>query len=147
VSVTHGKVWLTRLTGAADSVLLTAGTRAALYAADAPGAVAAPLQSTTAPDANFRAWQTDTLRFQDAPVAQVLRTLRATFGTRIQLAGAGLGNCRFTGTFAHPQPTQVLAVLALATGAHAEAAGAGGYILRGAGCAPTNQDSASAPRP
>jgi transmembrane sensor len=135
VSVSHGKVWLARLAGPADSVLLAAGTRAALHAADAPGLVAAPLRSALAADANFRAWQTDTLRFQDTPLPQVARTLRARFGTRVQLAGAGLSACRFTGTFAHPQPAQVLAVLALATGSHAAPDSSGGYVLRGTGCA------------
>ncbi|GAA4362005.1 hypothetical protein GCM10023185_29520 [Hymenobacter saemangeumensis] len=135
VSVTHGRVWVSRLAGPADSVLLTAGLRTALRAADAPGSIAAPLRSSPAADANFRAWQTDTLRFQDAPVAQVLRTLRAAYGTRVHLADAGLGRCRFTGTFAHPRPAQVLAVLAVATGSTAEAAEAGGYVLRGPGCA------------
>src|SRR6476661_5135826 len=134
VSVTHGRVWVTRLAGPADSVLHTAGTRSSLRAADAPGSVAARLKSSPAADANFRAWQTDTLRFLDAPVGQVLRTLRATYGTRVQLGSAGLANCRFTGTFAHPQPAQVLAVLAVAIGSQAEADASGGYVLRGPGC-------------
>jgi transmembrane sensor len=134
VSVAHGRVWLARLGGPPDSVLLTAGTRAALRAADAPGSSAVPLSRALAPDANFRAWQTDTLRFRDATVAHVARTLRAAFGTRIELASPGLARCRFTGTFAHPQPAQVLAVLALATGSRTEKVATGGYVLRGPGC-------------
>ncbi len=145
VSVAHGRVWLSRLAGPADSVLLTAGSRAALRAADAPGRQPAPLRRTGAPDANFRAWQTDTLRFRDATVAHVVRTLRAAFGTRIELGRASLTGCRFTGTFAHPQPAQVLAVLALATGSRAAAQPDGSYVLRGPGCA-TPAD-AGAPRP
>ncbi len=145
VSVSHGRVWLSRLAGPADSVLLTAGTRAALTAADAPGSRPATLRRTVAADANFRAWQTDTLRFRDATVAHVARTLRAAFGTRIALDSPGLGRCRFTGTFAHPQPEQVLAVLALATGSQAETRPAGGYVLRGPGCA--DPAATVAPRP
>lgn len=141
VSVTHGRVWLARL-AAPDSVLLTAGTRAALRATDAPGSTAAALRRAPAPDANFRAWQTDTLRFRDATVAHVARTLRAAFGTRIEVASPGLARCRFTGTFAHPQPAQVLEVLALATGSRAETAATGGYVLRGPGCGAT-ADSAT----
>lgn len=133
VSVTHGRVWLTHVS-AADSVQLTAGTHAALHAADAPGRVAARLQSHPAADPNFRAWQTDTLRFADVPVAQVARTLQATFGTAVQLSTPGLGQCRFTGTFPHPQPAQVLAVLAAATASRLEADGHGGYELQGPGC-------------
>ncbi|MDO7854060.1 FecR family protein [Hymenobacter convexus] len=133
VSVTHGRVWLTHLS-AADSVQLTAGTRAALHAADAPGRIAARLQSQPAADPNFRAWQTDTLRFADVPVAQVARTLQANFGTAVQLSTPGLGQCRFTGTFPHPQPAQVLAVLAAATASQLADDGHGGYLLQGAGC-------------
>ena len=133
VSVTHGRVWLTHV-AAADSVALTAGTRAALHAADAPGRTATRLQSRPTADPNFRAWQTDTLRFADVPVAQVARTLRATFGTAVQLNSPGLGQCRFTGTFPHPRPAQVLAVLAAATASCLAADGHGGYQLQGPGC-------------
>ena len=134
VSVTHGRVWLLRL-ATPDSVLLTADTRAALRAADAPGRVAATLRRTPIADHNFRAWQTDTLRFRDTPVAQVAHTLRATFGTAVTLLSAGLGKCRFTGTFARPQPHQVLAVLAAATASRLGPDGSGGYVLAGPGCA------------
>ncbi|MFD1468957.1 FecR family protein [Hymenobacter caeli] len=134
VSVTRGRVWLLRL-AAPDSVLLTADTRAALRAADAPGRVAAALRRTPTADHNFRAWQTDTLRFRDTPVAQVAHTLRATFGTAVTLLSAGLGKCRFTGTFARPQPHQVLAVLAAATASRLGPDGSGGYVLAGPGCA------------
>lgn len=134
VAVTHGRVWLARLAGP-DSVLLTARTRAALHAADAPGLTAAALRAAPAPSANFRAWQTDTLRFVDAPVPQVAQALRATFGTQLTLAGVGFAQCRFTGTFAHPRPVQVLAVLQVATGATLRATGPGRYTLSGPGCA------------
>lgn len=140
VSVTHGRVWLLRL-ASPDSVLLTADTRAALRAADAPGRVAAILRRTPTADHNFRAWQTDTLRFRDTPVAQVAQTLRATFGTAVTLLSAGLGKCRFTGTFARPQPRQVLAVLAAATASRLTPDGSGGYVLAGPGCA---EDTAAA---
>ena len=144
VSVTHGRVWLARLS-APDSVLLTARTRAALHATDAPGRVPAALRAVPAPNANFRAWQTDTLRFVDAPVPQVAQALRATFGTQLTLSGAGLQQCRFTGTFAHPQPAQVLAVLQVATGADLRATGPGKYTLSGSGCAAVSNPAAGSP--
>ncbi|WP_052732275.1 FecR family protein [Hymenobacter terrenus] len=134
VSVTHGRVWLRRLV-AADSVLLTARTRAALYAADAPGLTPPALRATPVLDANFRAWQSDTLRFVDAPLSRVAQVLRATFGTRLTLGGKGLQACRFTGTFAHPEPAQVLAVVQVATGATLRTTSAGQYTLSGSGCA------------
>ena len=134
VSVTRGQVWLLHPT-AADSVLLAAGTRAALHAADAPGRVATALRRDRLADYNFRAWQTDTLRFQDVPVARVARALQATFGTAVHVASAGLARCRFTGTFARPQPAQVLAVLAAATASRLSTDGTGGYVLTGPGYA------------
>ena len=143
VSVSRGRVWVVRL-AVPDSVLLAAGTRAALLATDAPGRVAGPLRTGPAADANFRAWQTDTLRFQDASVARVARTLRATFGTRVAVDGAGLDRCRFTGTFAHPQPAQVLAVLAVVTASRLSPDGHGGYWLRGTGCQPAPPDTSAA---
>ena len=135
VNVTRGRVWLTHLT-APDSVLLTAGTRAALRATDAPGRVAVRLRRSATADPNFQTWQTDTLRFADVPVAQVARTLQATFGTAVVLGNARLGQCRFTGTFVRPQPAQVLAVLAAATASRLTADGHGGYQLQGPGCEP-----------
>ncbi|MBC6992529.1 FecR family protein [Hymenobacter sp. BT491] len=147
VSVTHGQVWLGHVLPA-DSVQLTAGTRAALHATDAPGRIAARLRRAPLADPNFRAWQTDTLRFTDAPVAQVVRTLRATFGTQVQVGSAALARYRFTGTFPHPQPNQVLAVLAAATASQMTPDGQGGYQLSGAGCplAAPKSDSASPTR-
>ncbi len=142
VSVRHGRVWLTPLAGP-DSVLLTAGTRAALRAADAPGRAAGPLRRLPIPNQNFRAWQTDTLRFADAPLPQVLRALQATYGTRVALAAPGLSACRFTGTFVHPRPAQVLAVVAVATGCRLRPDAGGGYVLSGAGCAGGSQAAAS----
>ena len=138
VSVRHGRVWFSRLAfnagSGSDSLLLTADTRAALLATDAPGRPTAALRRRAAPDRNYLAWQTDTLRFTDAPVGRVLRTLQATFGTRVQ-APAGLLGCRFTGTFAHPQAVAVLGVLAAATGSRLAPDGQGGFVLQGAGCA------------
>lgn len=134
VSVTHGQVWLTHL-AVPDSVLLPPGTRAAVRATDAPGREAARLQRQASADPNFRAWQNDTLRFADAPVAQVVRTLRATYGTSVQLSTPTLGQCRFTGTFVKQPPARVLAVLAAATASRLIPTGSGSYQLQGLGCA------------
>jgi len=134
VSVTHGQVWLTHLS-VSDSVQLPAGTRAALHATDAPGRAATHLQRQASADPNFRAWQNDTLRFADAPVAQVVQTLRATYGTSVQLSTSALGQCRFTGTFVKQPPAQVLAVLAAATASRLTPTGSGSYQLQGLGCA------------
>jgi len=148
VSVARGQAWL--LPPAADSLLLPAGTRAALHAADAPGRVAAAPRRTPAANQNFRTWQTDTLRFEDAPVTQVARTLQATFGTTVTWSSVGLGQCRFTGTFVHPRPAQVLTVVAAATASRLRPDGHGGYQLQGPGCAAPSADNlapaAPAPR-
>lgn len=147
VSVIQGQVWLLH-PAPTDSLYLPANTRAALHATDAPGRVAAAPRRTPAPSQNFRAWQTDTLRFDDAPVAEVVRTLHATFGTVVR-PSAGLGQCRFTGTFARPQPAQVLAVVAAATASQLRPDGHGGYVLEGPGCAapPVSATATAAPAP
>ncbi len=153
VSVTRGQVWVRRLALARpDSVVLGPGTRVAVRAADAPGRRAPALRRTAAADANAHAWATDTLRFADAPVAQVLRALRVRFGTPVRLGRAGLGQCRFTGTFARPEPAKVLQVLALATDSHLRPdSRTGGYLLEGAGCpaasGPVPATPAAPPRP
>jgi len=144
VRVTHGAVWLLR-PAHADSLRLPAQHRAAVRAADAPGQVAAPLRPVAAASQNFRAWHTDTLRFADVPVAEVARALQVTYGTHISLQSGALGQCRFTGTFVHPQPARVLAVLAAATASRLLPDGRGGFVLAGSGCAsplPATPDSA-----
>lgn len=144
VRVTRGAVWLLR-PAHADSLRLPALYRAAVRAADAPGQVAAPLRPVAAASQNFRAWHTDTLRFADVPVVEVTRTLQVTYGTHVSLQSAALGQCRFTGTFVHPQPARVLAVLAAATASRLLPDGRGGFVLTGPGCAsplPATPDSA-----
>ena len=136
VNVVHGRVWAVRLAGA-DSVLLSAATRVAWRAADAPGRAqyaVGPLRGGPATNNNFRAWQTDTLRFAEAPLPEVVRSLQAAFGTSVVLRNPVLRQCRFTGVFARPRPEQVLAVLAAATGSRLSAEGHGGFVLQGVGC-------------
>lgn len=146
VSVARGRAWLARLTGA-DSVLLDAPSRAALYAADAPGQMRQAPHRAPLPNANYRAWQSDTLRFVDAPVPQVARTLHALFGTRLALTGESWAQCRFTGTFARPRPEQVLAVLRVATGATLQATGPGRYTLSGNTCQAAPRKTSPPARP
>ncbi len=146
VSVARGRAWLARRTGT-DSVQLAAAQRAALYAADAPGQVPLAPRPNPLPDANYRAWQSDTLRFVDAPVPQVARTLHALFGTRLVLAGGSWAQCRFTGTFARPRPEQVLAVLRVATGATLQATAPGRYTLSGNTCRAASRKSSPPVQP
>ena len=142
VTVTQGRVWVRRL-AAPDSVLLTARTRAAVYAADAPGRRLPPLRQTAAAGTNFRAWQTDTLRFAEATGAQVAHTLRALYGTAVRL-DPGVGQCRFSGTFVRPRPGQVLQLLAIATASRLSSDGQGGYLLQGPGCSAADSTGSSA---
>jgi ferric-dicitrate binding protein FerR (iron transport regulator) len=135
VAVVTGRVVLARRTAATpDSVLLTAKTRGVLHTkATATGPVA-QLRRRAAVDANFRAWQTGELVFDNASLSHVVRTLRTTFGTRVTVADASLLNCRFTGTFRQPAPGQVLTVVSMATNSELRGTPSTGFVLSGAGC-------------
>ncbi|GAA3952827.1 FecR family protein [Hymenobacter algoricola] len=139
VSVVTGRVALARRGRQQDTLLLLPGMRGVLRGAAAAAgsttAAAGPaLHRSTTVDANFRAWQTGDLVFDNAPVRHVIRTLRAAFGTNVSIADAGLLSCRFTGTFHQPDPAQVLQVVSVATNAALSGDARNGYILAGKGC-------------
>lgn len=137
VAVLTGRVALAARTARADSLVLLPGTRGVVRRSAPAGADAQPtpaLHQTTTEDANFRAWQTDQLVFDNAPVRHVLRTLRATYGTRVAVPDTNLLKCRFTGSFRQPEPAQVLAVLSVATNATLRGTDKAGYELTGPGC-------------
>ncbi|MCB2378877.1 FecR domain-containing protein [Hymenobacter sp. BT635] len=134
VAVVTGKVaFASRTQPQQDSVLLLPGMRGVLQAA--PKSVApAPVRQSAAADANFRAWQTGELAFDNASLAHVIRTLRTTYGTPITVADKALLKCRFTGTFRQPNPAQVLQVVSVATNATLSGDALTGYTLGGSGC-------------
>jgi transmembrane sensor len=133
VSVVTGKVAFASRRSHPDSVLLTPGMRGVLPA-PAPDKAPGPVRQTATADANFRAWQTGELAFDNASLSHVIRTLRTTFGTTITVADKALLNCRFTGTFRQPDPAQVLQVVSIATNATLTGDAMNGYILGGRGC-------------
>ncbi|PJJ48781.1 FecR family protein [Hymenobacter chitinivorans] len=133
VSVVTGKVAFASRSSHQDSVLLTPGMRGVLLTAG-PTNTPVPVRQTASADANFRAWQTDELAFDNATLAHVIRTLRTTFGTTITVADKSLLKCRFTGTFRQPDPIQVLQVVSVATNATLSGDAADGFILGGQGC-------------
>ncbi|UOQ73831.1 FecR family protein [Hymenobacter cellulosilyticus] len=133
VSVVTGKVAFASRTSHQDSVLLTSGMRGVLLARG-EAEIPVPVRQTATADANFRAWQTGELAFDNATLAHVIRTLRTTFGTTITVADKTLLKCRFTGTFRQPDPTQVLQVVSVATNATMTGDATDGFILGGKGC-------------
>jgi len=137
VSVVTGRVALAGRGRQRDTLLLTPGQRGVLRGGGetaAPAAGPAPLRRASTLGTNFRAWQTDELVFDNAPLRHVVRTLRTIFGTSISVADADLLRCRFTGTFRHPDAAQVLQVVSLATNATLSGDANNGYILGGKGC-------------
>ncbi|MCB2409516.1 FecR family protein [Hymenobacter lucidus] len=131
VSVVTGKVAFASRRSHQDSVLLLPGQRGVLVGVDQDKK---PVRQTATADANFRAWQTDELVFDNASLSHVIRTLRTTFGTNILVADKALLKCRFTGTFRQPNPAQVLQVVSVATNATLAGDAVNGYILGGQGC-------------
>lgn len=133
VSVVTGKVAFASRRSHQDSVLLLPGQRGVLLALE-QDTKPVPVRQTATADANFRAWQTDELVFDNASLSHVIRTLRTTFGTNILVADKALLKCRFTGTFRQPNPAQVLQVVSVATNATLAGDAVNGYILGGQGC-------------
>lgn len=131
VAVVTGRVAVAPRQAATDSVLLTPGLRTVVRAV---ARRAVPLRAAPTPDANFRAWQTEKLQFDNAPVGHVVRTLRTTYGTSITVADPALLACRFTGSFQRSSAEEVLRVVSIATNATLAGNSAQGYTLHGAGC-------------
>ncbi|TYZ07036.1 DUF4974 domain-containing protein [Hymenobacter lutimineralis] len=129
VSVVTGKVAFGPRSAPADTVLLLPGRRGVVQ-----GPQPSRARRTLTVDSNFRAWQQKELRFDNATVAEVLRTLETTFATRVSVPDSAVLTCRFTGSFSTPTPAQVLRVLSLTLGAELSTQPDGSYVLRGAGC-------------
>ncbi|MEA3478601.1 MAG: FecR domain-containing protein [Bacteroidota bacterium] len=65
---------------------------------------------------NFMAWKTKLIIFLDEPLDQVVKTLNHVYGSRIQLAGKDLSNCRITATFENQSLDAVLEVISSTLG-------------------------------
>lgn len=107
-------------------VNLTPGTRGEL---DKSGKAT----ESTITGLNFRAWQTEQLSFENAPLDEVARELEQYFDVAVEIQDSALVRCRFTGSFKSPQLHEVLQVLSASVNLKAEQK-EDGYLLHGMGC-------------
>lgn len=104
VTVVTGKVRVAH-NESNEAVELTPGQKALVDQAN--GSV---IQHTNT-DANFRSWQTDTLKFPGVKLEDMATALSNHFDERVELVTPGLGNCTFSGTFGNPELKSVFEVL------------------------------------
>jgi transmembrane sensor len=118
VSVTEGSVSLRQVnTPPQHGVILKAGDNGVLQNG---GQVIARRGSVTDDDT---AWLRGKLVFRDAPISEVVNSVRKWYGIEVKVADRSLENRHLTATFAGETPERVLEVIRLALGADIERRG------------------------
>lgn len=88
---------------------------------------------TNTQDANFLAWKTGKLIFQDTPLGEALPAIEAYYKADFSVADSLLLNCRFTGSFTKATLDEVLQVFAFGSDISYQKKG-NSYVLSGKGC-------------
>jgi transmembrane sensor len=101
VGVVDGRVAVTG-SRTADTLTLSAGQQAVLDRTN--GRLSAPEAFT--PNAYY--WNTRTLVFSNVPLREVFATLESTFGIRISVADATIGDCRLSARFRNETLEQIM---------------------------------------
>ena len=118
VSVSEGSVSIRQVnTPPQEGVILKAGDNGILQNG---GRVIARRGSVTEDD---MAWLKGKLVFRDAPISEVVNSLRKWYGIEVKVADRTLENRHLTATFAGETPERVLEVIRLALGADIERRG------------------------
>lgn len=118
VAVSEGSVSLRQVnTPPQQGVILKAGDNGILQGS---GQVVARRGSVTADD---MAWLRGKLVFRDAPIGEVVNSVRKWYGIEMKVADRTLENRHLTATFAGETPERVLEVIRLALGADIERRG------------------------
>lgn len=88
-------------------------------------------------DPNFDSWYTGTLRFERAPLQNVLEILEREFGIAFDVKKSEILACRFTGTFYRNDEIKEI-IRTLSDSMHVEfvSTAPGKYLLTGEGCKP-----------
>jgi ferric-dicitrate binding protein FerR (iron transport regulator) len=86
-------------------------------------------------------WLRTTLTFDNTPLSQILSDLMLYFDTTIQLQNPQLSTCTFTGTFDHPELSEILKVICTSLDLKWKSNDRGQILLYGAGCLPVTTDS------
>lgn len=84
-------------------------------------------------DPNFLSWKTETLEFDNTEFKKVVAILEAYFDADLRVESEALWDCRYSGTFLHPDIESLLEVLSATMNiTYREKDGA--YIIAGPGC-------------
>ncbi|MCU0431306.1 MAG: FecR domain-containing protein [Cytophagaceae bacterium] len=125
VEVAHGKVRVQSEEKKEVSVILEKGEKAEFRAGQ--------LKKSKIESANFRAWQTQSLLFEDQDLAHILPELESYFQVNIEVERPELLSCRFTAHFEKPALAETLQILCISTGLQFTESN-GTFILSGKGC-------------
>lgn len=86
---------------------------------------------------NALAWHSNSLKFEDAPLDQVMADLQDYFDVDIFITDQSIKNCRFTGEFKKPELEEILRVISISTGV-SFTENNNSYTIKGEGCPPQN---------
>ena len=125
VTVFTGRVSFAKANGT-EEVFLTPGYQGLLTQRGS-------IEKDTALNRNVLSWHEDQLVFENTPLPQVIEKLEHHFHTSIDATDQRLLQCRFTGTFEHPELENVLQVLAASLNGSIKEQ-PGGFLLNGTGC-------------
>ena len=105
VVLTSGKVSVYYAQKPAENVILMPGEKAVLNASQNQ------IQKSSNADANYMAWKTRVLVFEDKTLAEVINTLEDVYQVPVILADEKLAGCRVTATFNDQSLESILQVL------------------------------------
>jgi ferric-dicitrate binding protein FerR (iron transport regulator) len=126
ISVVHGKVSVQNNSG--ELVILDPGFAAI------NDKTTSYIKKYAIQDANFLAWKSKVLSFDNTELSEIIQTLTDYYGVRVVNRSEVSNACRFTGTFSDRPLTEVIETISVALNLqnHKEH---DSYILTGEGCA------------
>jgi transmembrane sensor len=84
-------------------------------------------------DINALAWKSNTFKFQNTTVSEIIETLESNFEIKIKINNKELLKCEFNGVFEKTQPELILQAMAFSLGLKINNEN-GFYVLEGEGC-------------
>jgi len=128
VQVAEGKVAFFPAGNEEAQQILTKGEEATLQAGTNR------ISKTPITDANYRAWQTREITFEEVPLPEALRVIEKVYGIEIASEDATWKDCLFTGKFKQTPVDNMLNTIETLFGLELEKTGEKAYQLTGNGC-------------
>jgi ferric-dicitrate binding protein FerR (iron transport regulator) len=117
----------TNIANEKEKVTLSAGTAGTFHSKDKS------IERVEKADPNRIAWMTRQLKFNDAPVEEVFRTLEMYFNVKIQTSDSSILSCRFRGSFKDATLSEIFEVMTFSLDLKIAAQG-NVYSVSGKGC-------------